>query len=391
MKILAVSSILPIPGIIKSNDFVFQTYLNYKKLHPGDEIVIIRPLRIDLNPLHWAAGLKRKEKIYKTRMLQGFRVETLAFLSSWRLRNLHSILTKTIYSFNKKKLDKLTGEYGFDIVHAQFILPDGLLAKYLHDKMGIPYVITTHNERFYFDHVLSEKLSKKILNEAASVYPINHSNYSFYKTIGIQNVVLIPLGFNDSFVRDQVARNTSPVNILTVCELIKLKNVDKVIRAVKTLSADYPVRYTIIGRGKESENLKQLTESIGLKNIISFIDHIPYEQIADEMHKHDIFIMPSYFETFGRVYFEAMAMGIPVICAKNSGIFGIFKENEEGISVEHRNMEEIINALKFLITNPEERARIGMNGKKLVEHFTWSSIAEKIHSEYTRILNRSRL
>ena len=42
--------------------------------------------------------------------------------------------------------------------------------------------------------------------------------------------------------------------------------------------------------------------------------------------------MPSYVETFGRVYFEAMAMGIPIICAKNSGIYGYYKEMEEGVN-----------------------------------------------------------
>jgi len=119
---------------------------------------------------------------------------------------------------------------------------------------------------------------------------------------------------------------------------------------------------------------------------VNFIDRVPHQKIAEEMYTHDIFIMPSYFETFGRVYFEAMAMGIPIICANNSGIFGIFKNREEGISVEHTRIEEIASELDFLISNEKERMSIGMKGKNLVENFTWENIARELHARYAHAL-----
>jgi glycosyltransferase involved in cell wall biosynthesis len=198
-------------------------------------------------------------------------------------------------------------------------------------------------------------------------------------------VELIPLGFSSSFVRNQKPPAKDRIRILTVAELIKLKNIDKVISAMKELVSKYNIVYTIIGRGPEKDALVKMTQALHLEKNIQFIDYVPHETIAAEMHNHDIFIMPSYFETFGRVYFEAMAMGIPVICAKNSGIYGIFNENEEGISVDHQSVNEITRALEFLITNETKRLEIGMNGKKLVEQYTWENIATMLHKKYLQV------
>jgi glycosyltransferase involved in cell wall biosynthesis len=132
----------------------------------------------------------------------------------------------------------------------------------------------------------------------------------------------------------------------------------------------------------------EITKINKLEKHVNFIEHIQHDQISDEMYTHDIFIMPSYVETFGRVYFEAMAMGIPIICAKNSGIHGYFKEMEEGISVIHNDIADISNKLEILITNQELRMRIGFQGQKLVEGYTWENITKTLHDIYLKATNQ---
>jgi glycosyltransferase involved in cell wall biosynthesis len=191
------------------------------------------------------------------------------------------------------------------------------------------------------------------------------------------------LGFQETFIQPQKKPGEGPINILSVAELIELKNIDKVIKALGKLTSKHSIRYTIIGAGPERSNLEELVQAQNLNEFVTFIDRVPHHMIAEEMYKHDIFIMPSFFETFGRVYFEAMAMGIPIICAKNSGIFGIFKDREEGISVDHNDIEQIAQELEFLITNTEERVKMGMKGKDLVANYTWENIAKDLHTKYS--------
>ena len=124
-----------------------------------------------------------------------------------------------------------------------------------------------------------------------------------------------------------------------------------------------------------------------MQDKIRFTGKIPHQKIADVLCEHDIFIMPSYFETFGRVYFEAMALRLPVICARNSGIYGFFEEMKEGISVDHNNISEIAEKLQLLISDDSLRQEIGNNGYELVKKYTWKNLAIKYHSIYNNSIN----
>ncbi len=384
MKILSISSILPIHDLLPHNDFIFQTYLNYKKQFIEDEITIIKPIKYDFNLFTILKGATRLGKLKKkyTWEINGFHVEIFPFFSSWGLRNLHSLLTRSILLINSKRIKQLISSRKFDVIHAQYIYPDGVLAYQLNKKFGIPYFVTSHHERYFFDSYFSKRMALKIFNNASKVLPINHTNALYFESLGVSNIELTPLGFNENFLREQKQITTSKLSIFTVSVLIPLKNIDKVIRAIGKLISKYEISYTIIGKGPEKENLVKLVGDLHLNEHVKFVDHIPHDKISDQMYKHDVFIMPSYFETFGRVYFECMAMGIPVICARNSGIHGLFKEKEEGLSVHHENIDEIAQALEYLISHPRERIEIGLRGQKLVRNYTWDEIAKDLHIKY---------
>jgi teichuronic acid biosynthesis glycosyltransferase TuaC len=384
MKILSISGILPIPGLITSNDFVVQTYKTYARLFPEDRITIIRPTQYKTNLRKIITRNTEFDKLNKKFEwnIDGLRVFILPFFSARRFRNIQGLITHSIYLLNRKKIEAILSVAEPDVIHAQYIFPDGLLAYWLHKKYGIPYVITTHNELFYFRHLVSRKFAMRILRSASAILPINFASYSFFRATGLSGSELLPLGFHHTFLRRQKEVVGEPVKIVTICELIRLKNIDKVILAVGNLENKVQFTYTIIGRGPEKQRLQALVAEKGLQDRIHFIEHIPHDQIADELYKYDIFIMPSYVETFGRVYFEAMAMGIPIICAKNSGIYGYFREGDEGFSVDHRNIEDISNLLRNLIAHPDERLRVGRQGQKMVENFTWDRIAGILHERY---------
>jgi glycosyltransferase involved in cell wall biosynthesis len=390
LNILSIAGILPIPGLISSNDFVFYTYISYHEQFNDDLIHIIRPTQYKTN----IRKILRKEtefnKLQHKRSwnFYGFPVEIFPFFSSRKARDLHAILSYTIFILNRRKLDTLIKENNYDIVHAQYIYPDGLLAYIIKKKYHIPFTITTHNELFYFKYPFSRWLGKKILKNAHRILPINFRNVNYFNGLGLKNVEILPLGFNKSFIREQKTASNDKVSIVTVCELIPLKNVDKVLMSVARLVNKHKIEYTVVGRGPEREKLKTLAKKLNIENHVNFIEYVPHEQIADEMYKHDIFIMPSYVETFGRVYFEAMAMGIPIICAKDSGIHGYYKEMQEGVTVVHHNIDDITDKLEKLIINKELRLNIGQQGQALVKNYTWDNITRKLNTIYWEAINK---
>ena len=384
MNILVISSILPVTPEFNDNDFIFHLYGNYRDLYKDDRIVIIKPVKYDFNIRTIIRGKTRLQKL-KGKLhwqVENFQVEIFPYFAAWTLRNLHALVSRTAFIVNQKRISNLIKKYQFDIIHARFILPDGMLAYQISRKYQLPYLVSTHNELFYFEHFYSRKMAFRILRHASFVLPGSYNNLLYYISHGITNVFQMTHGFNSDFIKTQRKIPGNKLGILTVCQLIKLKNIDKVIKALNLIKNHYHFTYTIIGTGPEKEYLHDMVNGLGLQNMVFFIDYVPHDQMANEMYKHDIFIMPSYFETFGRVFFEAMAMGIPIICARNSGIYGLFRDKEEGLAVDHRSVEEITDALEYLIGNREERLRIGRNGQKLVKNYTWQNIARDLHQKY---------
>lgn len=124
------------------------------------------------------------------------------------------------------------------------------------------------------------------------------------------------------------------VKVLTCANLIKRKNVDKVIRECENLD----VELTIIGEGKELKNLKKLSTKP------RFLGWIEREKVLEDMRKADIFALPSINETFGMVYLEAMASGCVTICTENDGAAGIVRDGENGYFWRDGIINKIINS-----------------------------------------------
>lgn len=153
------------------------------------------------------------------------------------------------------------------------------------------------------------------------------------------------------------------LQILACGNLIKRKNIDKLILAIQELEG---FELKIIGDGKELNNLKNLlprplqegvndllndlsprplqereefrheerVSEIRVRGNIEFLGRLPHEKVLEEMQKSDIFILPSVNETFGMVCLEAMASGCITVCTKNDGIDGIIKDGENGFLCE---------------------------------------------------------
>lgn len=380
MNILSISGILP-----EINDFVFEFYNHYLKEFNQDRVTFVLPLKytnkltgtfFNDDPIEIKIN-KLKRYHYNNR-----EVHIIKYPSAWRHCNLHAFLSTTIFFTHKRYIRQLINQNYIDVVHAQFIYPDGMLAYHIWKKYKIPYIITSHNELRYLDHFYSKKLALKIFRNASLITPLNYLNYQAFLNQNLNNLLHIPLGFDEKFLELKRKNENDEVRIVTAARLIKLKNIDKVILALARLKQKYLFHYTIIGDGPEKEYLAGLVQQYHLQEKIQFAGKIPHDKMADMLCEQDIFIMPSYFETFGRVYFEAMALKLPVICAKNSGIYGFFEEMKEGISVEHNNIDDIANKLEMLISDKSLRQMIGHNGHELVKKYTWKNLAIRFKNIY---------
>jgi glycosyltransferase involved in cell wall biosynthesis len=116
---------------------------------------------------------------------------------------------------------------------------------------------------------------------------------------------------------------------------------------------------------------------------------IPFqENIADFWQSIDIAVVPSIEpEPFGLVAVEAMLAKKPVVASNHGGLSEIVVNNETGLLVEPRNVNELIIALQKLIENEELRKSFGQKGyEKAIKEFSVEHYTKKIEGIFDAIL-----
>tara|TARA_B110000211_G_scaffold234517_1_gene304534 strand:- start:1586 stop:2707 length:1122 start_codon:yes stop_codon:yes gene_type:complete len=138
------------------------------------------------------------------------------------------------------------------------------------------------------------------------------------------------------------------INVLSVGGLSKVKGFDKLIQASTLLESNYHL--TIMGEGKEENNLINLVKKLGLEDRVTFIGfkNNPYKY----MRQADVLVLSSKYEGFPNVLLEANVCGTPVVAFNcPGGVAEIIENGVNGFLVENQNIEKlastIIDAVHF--------------------------------------------
>jgi glycosyltransferase involved in cell wall biosynthesis len=312
---------------------------------------------------------------------------------------LFSYSGKTMYYGIREIVNEIYKDFEFDVIHANVALPDGVAGMEISKVFKKPLILTIHGQDFYYT-IFRNRKCKSIVEEA-----INFSSRTIVvsdklKMIGEQTLnvnsdklCVIPNGIDMEGVfngkSDLLEKYKDRRIILSVSYLIKRKGIDLNIKALAELKDKYQnLLYLIVGDGPERKNLEELAVKLNLQEHMKFLGMLPHNKVMEYMSICDVFSLPSWDEAFGVVYVEAMAHGKPVIACAGEGIDGIVKNRETGLLVRPHDVASLVEALEFLLSNPEKARAIGEEARKLVlENYTWEKNAEKTIEVYRKALN----
>jgi glycogen synthase len=197
-------------------------------------------------------------------------------------------------------------------------------------------------------------------------------------------------------VRAKYGIKEDELMILFLGRLVGVKGVDKLIMAMPHILMKVPkARLVIVGVGDLQEYVTNLTRTMRLDEYVKFcFDFIPEEERILHYAACDLAVFPSYYEPFGIVALEAMAMEKTVVVGA-AGVSGMREiviccgEEQCGFHIDPNNPSDIAWGVISALENPELRSRFGKNGRKRVlTEFTWSRIAEKTVELYETITKR---
>jgi len=154
------------------------------------------------------------------------------------------------------------------------------------------------------------------------------------------------------------------------------------IKATKLLIKEFPdIEVRLAGKGKLEGFIKEKVKEYGLEKNIFFEGQI--EDVFAFLDKIDIFVLPSISEGLPNAVIEALYMEKPVVATKVGGISEVIISGKNGILVRPKNPEELADAIKFLIKNPEFAIMIGKEGRKTVsEKFSYERMVEEYSAVY---------
>ncbi len=165
------------------------------------------------------------------------------------------------------------------------------------------------------------------------------------------------------------------ISVGTICYWHK--RMDYVIKEVAALKDVYLL---IVGQeSRDTPEIKELGKRL-MGNRIIFTT-LPHDELPKAYAATDVFVLGSLFETFGIVYIEAMAMGLPVICTNHVNQRSIIKE---GIFIDMSKPGALTHALQK--TNRDTLAAIGKRGREIAaEHYDLVVLKQRYIERYRSV------
>lgn len=338
----------------------------------------------------------RKEKINRNRFSSDNTEFIYDDILNPYLRKIYPLKVWWVYRNLKKKINPS----GIDCVHATTLFSDGGVAYKLYRKHGIPYIVavrTTDLGTYIKSKILWEH-GREILLNASKIVLINKCYEERMKTLefskGIWNeikdkVLIQPNGI-DQFWLDNVTREPRQNNykICYVGTFIRRKNIPRLIQAVDLVHKEFPqVTLELIGGGGTIGNEDEIVKSTTYgKPYVTIAGRITDKSVLKEKYREcSIFAMPSWSETFGLVYIEALTQNIRLLYSKNDGIDGLL--DNVGVAVDPYSVDSIANGLRKIVTEYGS-----FEGNKDVDFslFDWTCIADRYCDLYKSIVNNNQ-
>ncbi|MGA9795346.1 MAG: glycosyltransferase family 4 protein [Rhizomicrobium sp.] len=158
-------------------------------------------------------------------------------------------------------------------------------------------------------------------------------------------------------------RASNNSKIVTIARLDPFKGIDTVLRAVSHLKQAYPgLAYHVVGDGADRKRLPALARELGIADRVHFHGEIGAldPRKAALLADCGIFVSPNRdVESFGIVFVEAGALGLPVIAGIAGGTADAVVDGKTGLLVDGASDVAVRDALVRLLENPAEAEAMG--------------------------------
>jgi glycosyltransferase involved in cell wall biosynthesis len=186
--------------------------------------------------------------------------------------------------------------------------------------------------------------------------PMRRRSSVIYNGVDISRFTPSRVGVAEQRARYGIGENTFVVG--SVGRLAREKNQLPLIDVVAELrAANADVHLMLVGDGPMRETLELRAAEKGIADAVTFTGALADVRVGLKML--DVFVLPSFSETFSNAALEAMAMQVPVILTRTGGAAEMIEEGREGYIIDvHELPRRLPGLLNQLRTDHVLRSRM---------------------------------
>ncbi len=298
------------------------------------------------------------------------------------LRPRHRLLFRTKIAKVAHDIERHVELAKIDLVHAHFLFSDGAVALRLKRDFGIPFVTAVRNTdlnvfikyrpdlRGIMRDVVMES-SKVVCLTPAYGKRLAESVDGRTRSELEQKIEVIPNGIQPHWFATELTQCPASESLKIICvqDGSRNKNVRGLVAAASILARSQQVHLTIVGRAPRASELTHDEPRLHIE-LAGRVDC--WQKLAELYRGHHVFAMPSFHESFGLVYIEAMSQGLPIVHSRGEGPSGFFNSLGVGAEVDSGDARAIADGVL--------RMRGGLPGSRYLcrqtaRRFTWPLIA----------------
>jgi colanic acid/amylovoran biosynthesis glycosyltransferase len=181
-------------------------------------------------------------------------------------------------------------------------------------------------------------------------------------------LVYVPLGIDASQFSPRLPRSvSSSPNILCVGRLAPEKGLGFLLDAVAILIAEGGlVHLRMVGDGPDRKWLENRAAELGIAANVEFAGWVEQDQLVGLYAETDLFVLPSLAEGIPMVLMEAMAMQIPCVAPRITGVPELIEDGAEGLLFTVADVEDLSRKMRDLLESAELRMQIGKQARARV-------------------------
>ncbi len=283
---------------------------------------------------------------------------------------------------------RLVRQKHFDLIHAHFVFPDGLIAWLMHRLSGVPYLLTAHGSdvpgynphRLARAHRLLAPCWQAVIGGARLVISPSRVLEALICRQGPSvPIIVVPNGIDVGRFRWEAPKSR---RVLLVTRMLERKGVQYVLEALERVPIDHEVH--IVGDGPFLPTLRRMAQARNLQvKFWGWLDNRS-EQLTSLYESSSIFLLPSEAENFPVALLEAMAAGLAIITTAGTGCAEVV--GETAILVPPKDPSAIAEALRRLVEDTGLCRRLGQAARRRLEEcFSWPAVAEQHLALYRQV------